>query len=53
MTPPEAFAVGRADVPHAVRLCLGAARTRAALSRGLATVASLLRAGEGSGAAVV
>ena len=53
VTPPEAFAVGRSDVPHAVRLCLGAARTRAALSRGLATVASLLRAGEASGAAVV
>jgi len=40
-------------VPHAVRLCLGAAHTRAALSRGLDAVAGLLRSGEGSGAAVV
>jgi DNA-binding transcriptional MocR family regulator len=53
VTPAEAFAVGRAAVPHAVRLCLGAARTRASLSRGLEAVAGLLRAGEGSGAAVV
>ena len=53
VTPAEAFAVGRAPVAHAVRLCLGAARTRAALSRGLDVVADLLRAGEGSGAAVV
>ena len=53
VTPAEAFAVGRAPVPHAVRLCLGAARTRAALSRGLLAVAGLLRAGEGSSAAVV
>jgi DNA-binding transcriptional MocR family regulator len=53
VTPAEAFAVGRAPVPHAVRLCLGAARTRATLSRGLLAVAGLLRSGEGSGAAVV
>ena len=53
VTPAETFAVGRAPVPHAVRLCLGAARTRAALSRGLGAVAGLLRSGEGSGAAVV
>jgi DNA-binding transcriptional MocR family regulator len=53
VTPAEAFAVGRAPVPHAVRLCLGAARSRAALLRGLHAVAGLLRAGEGSGTAVV
>jgi DNA-binding transcriptional MocR family regulator len=53
VTPAEAFAVGRAPVPHALRLCLGAARTREALSRGLDEVAALLQAGEGSGSAVV
>jgi DNA-binding transcriptional MocR family regulator len=53
VTPAEAFAVGREAVPHAVRLCLGAARSRAALLRGLDAVAGLLRAGEGSGTAVV
>jgi len=53
LTPAEAFAVGRAPVPHAVRLCLGAARSREALSRGLDAVAGLLRSGEGSGTAVV
>ncbi len=53
VTPAEAFAVGRAPVPHAVRLCLGAARTRVELSRGLDAVAGLLRSGAGSGGAVV
>jgi DNA-binding transcriptional MocR family regulator len=53
VTPAEAFAVGRAPVPHAVRLCLGAARTRVELSRALDALAGLLRSGEGSGAAVV
>jgi DNA-binding transcriptional MocR family regulator len=53
VTPAEAFAVGRGPVPHALRLCLGAARSREALSRGLDAVAALLQAGEGSGTAVV
>jgi DNA-binding transcriptional MocR family regulator len=53
VTPAEAFAVGRAPAPHAVRLCVGAASTREALGRGLDAVASLLRSGEEPGAAVV
>jgi DNA-binding transcriptional MocR family regulator len=53
VTPAEAFAVGREPAPHAVRLCLGAARTREALARGLDVVAGLLQAGETAGAAVV
>jgi DNA-binding transcriptional MocR family regulator len=53
VTPAEAFAVGRAPAPHAVRLCLGAARSRDALARGLGVVAELLRAGETTGAVVV
>ena len=53
VTPAEAFAVGREPVPHAVRLCIGAARTREALGHGLDAVADLLRAGDTAGAAVV
>jgi DNA-binding transcriptional MocR family regulator len=53
VSPAEAFAVGRGPAPHAVRLCLGAARTRGALSRGLDVVAELLHGGEAAGAAVV
>jgi DNA-binding transcriptional MocR family regulator len=53
VTSAEAFAVGREPAPHAVRLCLGAARTRETLARGLDVVAALLRAGEATGAAVV
>jgi DNA-binding transcriptional MocR family regulator len=51
--PAAAFAVGREPAPHAVRLCLGAARTREALARGLDVVAGLLEAGETAGAAGV
>ncbi|MBV8534548.1 MAG: PLP-dependent aminotransferase family protein, partial [Alphaproteobacteria bacterium] len=39
----EAFAVGRAPVPHAVRLAPVAARDRASLDRALVTIANLLR----------
>jgi DNA-binding transcriptional MocR family regulator len=39
----EAFAVGRAPVPHAVRLAPVAARDRGALDRALVTIANLLR----------
>ena len=53
VTPAEAFAVGREAAPHAVRLCLGAARTRAALGRGLDVVAGLLLAEDAAGSAVV
>ena len=53
LTPAEAFTVGRGPVPHAVRLCTGAARTREALDRGLAIVAGLLGSGASTGGAVV
>jgi DNA-binding transcriptional MocR family regulator len=53
VTPAEAFTVGRGPVPHAVRLCTGAARTREALERGLAIVAELLPSGGTTGGAVV
>jgi DNA-binding transcriptional MocR family regulator len=53
VTPAEAFAVGREAAPHAVRLCIGAARTREALARGLDVVAGLLRSEDAAGSAVV
>lgn len=53
VSPPEAFVVGRAPVPHAVRLCLGAPRTREMLARGLGAVAEALRGGREAGAAMV
>jgi len=45
LTSAEAFAVGRSPAPHAVRLCLGAARSRDELRRGLGLVADVLRGG--------
>ena len=53
VTPAEAFTVGREQPPHAVRICVGAARSRGTLARGLDTVAALLRDGGASGRAVV
>jgi DNA-binding transcriptional MocR family regulator len=53
VTPAEAFAVGRGSVPHAVRLCLGAARDRATLERGLRLVAETLAASTDADLAVV
>jgi len=44
VTPPGTFAVGRGPVPHAVRLCLGAARDRERLTAALTTLAELLAA---------
>jgi DNA-binding transcriptional MocR family regulator len=52
VTPADAFAIGRTQPPRAVRLCLGAARTRETLARGLDVVAGLLRSG-GSGSSTV
>lgn len=40
--PADAFAVGRAQSPHAVRVCLGAARTRDAIEAGLNVIAETL-----------
>jgi DNA-binding transcriptional MocR family regulator len=53
VTPAEAFVVGRGTVPHAVRLCLGAAPGRAELDRGLTAVADALSAAREAGAAIV
>jgi DNA-binding transcriptional MocR family regulator len=53
VTPADAFAVGRGPAPHAVRLCIGAARSRDALRRGLGLVADVLRGAGEAGAAVV
>jgi DNA-binding transcriptional MocR family regulator len=53
LTPADAFAVGRDPAPHAVRLCIGAARSRDALRRGLARVADVLEGAGEAGTAVV
>jgi DNA-binding transcriptional MocR family regulator len=42
VTPAQAFVVGRATAPHAVRVCLGAARDRVELERGLQTLVEVL-----------
>jgi len=44
VTPASAFATGRTAVPDAVRVCLGAARDRDQLERGLRVLAELLAA---------
>jgi len=44
VTPAAAFAIGRAGVPDGVRICLGAARDRGDLERGLRVLADLLAA---------
>jgi DNA-binding transcriptional MocR family regulator len=43
VTPASAFAVARGASPQAIRLCLGAARDRSALARGLRILAETLR----------
>jgi DNA-binding transcriptional MocR family regulator len=53
VTQAEAFLVGRGAVPHAVRVCLGAARSEAELERGLDALVGALTGGrEGAGAVV-
>ena len=53
VTPAEAFLVGRGAVPHAVRVCVGAARTEDELERGLGALVDALAGGrEGAGAVV-
>lgn len=42
VAPAEVFAVGRQPVPHALRVCLQAARSRAEVERALATLAEIL-----------
>ena len=53
VSPPEAFVVGRASVPHAVRLCLGAPRTRDDLDRALNSVGEALRGAREAGTAML
>ena len=42
VTPPEAFVPGRGEAPHAVRICLGAARSRAQLEGALEVIREIL-----------
>ena len=42
VAPAETFAVGRGDIPHAVRICLGTPRDTVTLARGLDTLVALL-----------
>ena len=44
ITSSEAFAVGRADPPHAVRICYGLPETREKMAAGLKTLADMLAA---------
>jgi DNA-binding transcriptional MocR family regulator len=53
VAPAEAFAVGRAPVPHAVRIGLSAARDHAQLERALTILADLLREPPDRGLAMV
>ncbi len=52
VTPSQAFLVGRGTAPHAVRVCLGAARDRSELERSLVTLAGVL-AGPGQSGPVI
>jgi len=53
VAPAEAFAVGREEVPHAVRVSLSAAPTRATLERGLEIIADILRGPPAPGPSIV
>jgi len=43
VTPAEAFVPGREEPPHAVRVCVGAPRSRAQLEKGLCIIRSVLQ----------
>jgi DNA-binding transcriptional MocR family regulator len=43
VTPAEAFVPGREEPPHAVRVCIGAPRSRAQLEKGLGLIRSVLQ----------
>lgn len=43
VTPAEAFVPGREEPPHAVRVCVGAPRSRAQLEKGLRIIRSVLQ----------
>ena len=53
VTSSEAFAVGRAEPPHAVRVCVGMPATREDLLAGLKTLAEILAAPAASGPPIV
>ncbi|NKB56884.1 MAG: aminotransferase class I/II-fold pyridoxal phosphate-dependent enzyme [Alphaproteobacteria bacterium] len=48
VAPAETFAVGRGNVPHSVRICLGTPREEATLEAGLITIAELLQNADAS-----
>lgn len=50
---PEAFAVGRAAAPHAVRICLSTPETREQLEHGLLRLATILASSPAPTAAIV
>lgn len=52
ITPAEIYAVGRSPAPHAVRIGIGNASTRAEVTRGLGLIAETLRARPAPGAVV-
>jgi DNA-binding transcriptional MocR family regulator len=43
VTPAEAFVPGREEIPHAVRVCIGAPRSRAQLEKGLGIIRTVLQ----------
>ncbi len=53
VTAAEAFAVGRANAPHAVRVCQSSPPTREQLARGLSALAAVLRAAPSSAISLV
>lgn len=53
ITSSEAFAVGRADPPHAVRICYGLPQTRDMLVSGLNVLAEILAAPASSGPPII
>ncbi len=48
VAPAETFAVGRGDIPHAVRICLGTPREDAVLDAGLEIISEILRSSDAS-----
>jgi DNA-binding transcriptional MocR family regulator len=48
IAPAETFAVGRGDIPHAVRICLGTPREDAMLDAGLKIISETLRNADAS-----
>lgn len=53
VTPASMFATGRANAPHAIRLCVGTPQDRTVLRRGLETIAAILEHGPPPVAAIV